>query len=235
MVEAAERDATSAAQKLGGLLEQSSRLLFPGVGDPLSASLEIGSHRWLAGDREEVYSDWLAWIIERQDDPARILPLFGLNGLRGLDKRWTVGREVVTPFGRLDLLLRQEQAGVLCVEVKTESVPGDDQLERYLEWLGGQRSSLGLVLLAKDPPEDETLRGSGWFCSWRHIAQSLRAWARDWLREGRLYDAVMTLAFCGAIERNLLSLDSGGLNALRVADYLEEVLGEPDVKATNRY
>jgi hypothetical protein len=35
----------------------------------------------------------------------------------------------------------------------------------------------------------------------------------------------MTLAFCGAVERNLLSLGGGGLNALRAADYLEEVLG----------
>jgi hypothetical protein len=36
----------------------------------------------------------------------------------------------------------------------------------------------------------------------------------------------MTLAFCGAVERNLLSLGGGGLNALRTADYLEDVLGE---------
>jgi hypothetical protein len=36
----------------------------------------------------------------------------------------------------------------------------------------------------------------------------------------------MTLAFCGAVERNLRSLGGGGLNALRTADYLEEVLGD---------
>lgn len=226
MVEAAEKDAASAAHRLDGLIEQSSRSFFPGVGDPLSAKLEIGSHRWLAGDREEVYSDWLAWIIGRQDDPARILPLFGLDGRPGLNEQWAVEREVVTPYGRLDLLLRHEQAGVLCVEVKTESNPVEDQLERYLRWLAGQRASLGLVLLAIDPPEDEPLPGSYRFCAWKHIALSLRAWASDWLRAERLYDAVMTLAFCGAIERNLLSLGVGGLNSLRTADYLEEVLGD---------
>jgi hypothetical protein len=37
---------------------------------------------------------------------------------------------------------------------------------------------------------------------------------------------VMTLAFCGAVERNLLSLGDGGLSALQTADYLEEVLGD---------
>lgn len=234
MVEAAENDATLAAQRLGGLIQQASRLLFPGVGDPLSGCLEIGSHRWLAGQREESYSDWLAWIIERQEDPVRVLSLFGLNGQAGLDERWTVEREVVTPYGRLDLLLRHEQTGLLCIEVKTESAPGDDQLKRYLDWLAGQPSSLGLVLLANDPPLDEVLPAACWFCSWEHIALSLRTWASDWLRTARLYDAVMTLAFCGAIERNLLSLGSGGLNALRAADYLKKVLGDPDVKATSR-
>jgi hypothetical protein len=36
MVAAAERDATAASKRLGDLLEQSGRTLFPGVGDPLS-------------------------------------------------------------------------------------------------------------------------------------------------------------------------------------------------------
>jgi hypothetical protein len=36
----------------------------------------------------------------------------------------------------------------------------------------------------------------------------------------------MTLTFCGAVERNVLSLGGGGLNAVRTADYLEDVLGE---------
>jgi len=36
----------------------------------------------------------------------------------------------------------------------------------------------------------------------------------------------MTLAFCGAVERNLLSMGHDGLKAMRTADYLEEVLGD---------
>ncbi len=229
MVAAAERDAVSAAQRLGDLIEQSGRLLFPGVGDPLSANLEIGSHRWLQADREETYSDWLAWVLQRQEDPARVLPLFGVDGRRDVAKPWRVEREVVTPWGRLDLLLRHSQMGVLCVEVKTQSHLGEDQLERYLKVLARERSSLGLVVLAM---EDERPCTPHYFCSWKQVALSLRTWARDWLRDGKLYDAVMTLAFCGAIERNLLSLGGSGLNALRTADYLEEVLNERDHETT---
>jgi hypothetical protein len=226
MVVAAEQDAIAASQRLDDLFEQSARTLFPGVGDPLSARLDVCTHRWLAGHREEAYSDWLAWILERQDDPSRLLPLFGLEAQSGPDEPWTVDREVVTPFGRLDLLIGCRRLGALCVEVKTESFLGEDQLERYLNWLAGASPRLGLVLLAVDRPEGDLPSVECRFCSWKHVAKRLRIWARDWLRTGRLYDAVMTLAFCGAVERNLLSLGGGGLNALRTADYLEDVLGE---------
>lgn len=225
MVAAAERDAITAGQRLGGLLAEAERTLFSGVGDPLSTKLDLGSHRWLAGDREESYSDWLAWILERQDDPSRMLPLFGIEAPSDAQGKWTVQREVVTPSGRLDLVIRDPLLGVLCVEVKTESVPGEGQLERYRNWLAGQRSQLGLVLLAVDRQEDGSLPEQCRFCSWKHVSLGLRTWASAWLRSGRLYDAVTTLAFCGAVERNLLSLGGGGLNALRAADYLEEVLG----------
>lgn len=85
---------------------------------------------------------------------------------------------------------------------------------------------LGLVLLAVDRPEGDLPSDECHFCSWNHVARGLRSWACDWLRAGRLYDAVMTLTFCGAVERNVLSLGGGGLNAVRTADYLEDVLGE---------
>jgi len=79
MIAAAERDAIVAGKRLGGLFAEAERTLYPGVGDPLSEELKLGSHRWLAGNREESYSDWLAWIVERQGDPSRVLPLFGIE------------------------------------------------------------------------------------------------------------------------------------------------------------
>ena len=224
MVRAAEVDAFAATQRLGGLLEQSARTLCPGVDDPLSAKLDLCLHRWLAGDREESYSDWLAWILERQEDPSRMLPLFGIEDCSAAQGKWTVEREVVTAYGRLDLVIRDPNLGVLCVEVKTESVPGAGQLERYRHWLAGQRSPIGLVLLAVDKPEDDPPPEQCRFRSWKHVSLSLRSWASAWLHSGRLYDAVMTLAFCGAVERNLLLLGGRGLSAMQTADYLQEVL-----------
>jgi len=226
MIDAAKRDAKTASQRLGGLLERSGRTLFPRVGDPLSTELDLDSHRWLAEDREESYSDWLGWILDRQENPSLVLPLFGIENPPDAPEEWTVQREVPIPDGRLDLLTRDPLLGVLCVEVKTKSAPDRGQLERYLSWLDGQKPHLGLVLLAADRPEEDSLPEQCRFRSWKHVSLGLRTWASAWLDSGSYYDGVMTLAFCGAVERNLLSLGGGGLNAVRTADYLEEVLGD---------
>jgi hypothetical protein len=224
MVDAAKRDAKAAAQRLDALFAKTDAL-YPRVGDPLPVKLGLDSNRWLAAEHENSYSDWLAWILGRQNSPSLVLSLFSVSHNPEAEGACSIEREVVTPYGRLDFLLSIPTLGVLCVEVKTESDPGKDQLERYSNWLAGQRAQLGLVLLAINQPEDDPSAEKYSFCSWKHISLTLRTWASAWLRDpSRLYDAVMTLAFCGAIERNLLLLGGGGLNAVRTAEYLEEIL-----------
>jgi hypothetical protein len=230
MIDAADGDAKAAVQRLDDMFATTD-VLYPKVGDPLSANLAIDSLRWLAQDHENAYSDWLAWILQQQDDPSLVLALFGVPSI-DTTAGWTIEREVATSYGRLDILIRNPVLGVLCIEVKTESVPGPDQLERYSKWLAGRRS-LGLILLAIDQPEDDPSGAKYRFWPWKNVALGLRTWASTWLNDpSKLYDAVMTLAFCGAIERNLLSLHGGGLNALRTADYLDEVLDH--AKKTSR-
>ena len=221
MVAAAERDADAAAQILGALLKNSSANTFPGLGDPLEN--DFGVHRWLKAAREESYSDWLAWIINRHAKAERILPLFGIEAGVLAGKTCSADREFRTPQGRLDLVINCGENAVLAVEIKTSSEPDDEQLERYLAWLKQRRDSLGLVLLAIDLPED--LGPGDWsFCSWRDVSVRLRGWASIWLGDGRVMEAAMTLAFCGAVEQNLLGFKSGGLTAPAMAEYLEEWL-----------
>jgi hypothetical protein len=221
MVAAAEKDADAAARILGVLLKNSSANTFPGLGDPLE--IDFRAHRWLRGTREESYSDWLAWIIDRQARAERILPLFGIEAGVLAGKTCSADREFCTPRGRLDLVINCGERPVLAVEVKTSSEPDVEQLERYLAWLKQRRDSLGLVLLAIDLPED--LGPGDWtFCPWRDVSGRLRRWASAWLGEGRVMEAAMTLAFCGAVEQNLLGFRSGGLTAPAMAEYLEQWL-----------
>jgi hypothetical protein len=220
MVAAAERDADAATQILGALLKRSSADAFPGLGDPLE--INFRAHRWLKGTREESYSDWLAWIIDRQAKAERILPLFGIEAGVLAGKTCSADREFCTPRGRLDLVINCGERA-LAIEIKTSSELDEGQLKRYLAWLKQRRDPLGLVLLAIDLPE--RFEPDDWsFCSWRDVSVRLRGWASIWIRERRLMDAAMALAFCGAVEQNLLGFRSDGLTAPATAEYLEQWL-----------
>lgn len=223
MVNAAERDSAAAAKELSDLLTYSSITAFPGLGDPLR--LNFGAHRWLSGAREESYSDWLAWIIDQQDRPAEVFSLLGINVSEPTWSRCLVQREVCIPGGRLDILIRCESQATAVIEIKTASEIGSVQLGCYLDWLERQPGPLGVVLIAIDEPRDGDL-GEYTFCSWKRISARLRTWAREWLRAGRGLEAALTLAFCGAVEHNLLGFGSHGLNAPRTAQYLGRWLEE---------
>lgn len=45
--------------------------------DPLLC--DLGLHRWLAKDREEAYSDWLAWVLEQLGDTDAVFRVLGTN------------------------------------------------------------------------------------------------------------------------------------------------------------
>ena len=200
--------------------------MFPGLGDPLDPTVDFDTHRWLDGSREESYSDWLAWILDRQGESGPVLRLFGLKPGPLALSTCRVDREVVTAQGRPDLVIRcgRGNRGTFAVEIKTASEAGDDQLSRYLTWLKTQPAPQGLVLLAINEP-DENLPSDRWgFRSWEEVSAGLRTWAWKWLRDGRGLDAAMTLAFCGAVEQNLVGLGSSGLNAPRTVRYLEQWL-----------
>jgi hypothetical protein len=65
-------------RNLDDLLRQSDERL-GAFSDPLRLSFE--KHRWLdlRGEREESYSDWLAWLLEELDSTEALLKIFGLE------------------------------------------------------------------------------------------------------------------------------------------------------------
>jgi hypothetical protein len=217
MIAAAEKDAEKSRQVLKVLFKRSAER-FPGFGDPLDTGLNFGAHRWLKDSREEAWSDWLAWILEQKEDSAQVLDLFRLDPAPGAGTTCKAKREFCTPDGRLDLVVRFGSATLL-VEIKTISKVGEFQLEDYSAWLKRQSAPLTPLLLARDEPEN--LKTKGWgFCSWETVSMGLRTWASEWLGEGRRIQTALTLAFCGAVEQNLLGFGKR-LNAPRAAEYLK--------------
>jgi hypothetical protein len=105
--------------RLLGLLKSSDR--FPGLRDPLLD--DFGTHRWLRADREEAYSDWLHWVLERLGDSDRILRVLDVpEALRpARPERVTIEREKYISGGRrLDLVVKLESI-IVVVEVKMGS------------------------------------------------------------------------------------------------------------------
>jgi hypothetical protein len=194
------------AVRLKNLLDRSSRSLFP-LSDPLSE--DFGSHRWLKGQREEVYSDWLAWILEQLPSPHHILKLFQVKSLMKYSGKISVRREIWVPkgnherTGRIDLVVEVGDQWMIIIEVKMGSAElADTQKQRnYIRSSKAKSASRILLALSGASPTYEkfSLR------QWRSLCILLRRMMPDLKKAGlTLIQRTMILSFVGAIEQNVL-------------------------------
>jgi hypothetical protein len=197
---------------LADAYDRSKKCLFP-LSDPLDARFPL--HRQLSSDREEVYSDWLQWVLQQFSDPrslGRILGSPNLARLANPEESVSVDREITVEHGyagqtgRLDLVLRQRSRRLIVVEVKTRTYE-DADLEKhagYTESIDSPETEF--VFLAVNPP-DTGLHGFR-FVSWADVCVALRSLARSRLGSDHVLSTALTLAFVGAVEQNLLGFVS---------------------------
>jgi hypothetical protein len=148
-----------------------------------------------------------------------------------------INREFKIPDGRPDLVVEFGKRLLVIVEIKTKSfdpVAVRDQLTRYARWIPDPRNPPQRILryfAAVDPGEFD-YPSTFEPLPWRELTLRMREQAREWIRASKnqppdrndLIRAAMTLAFCGAVEQNLLGL-SGKQVLFRTrssAMYLEE-------------
>lgn len=216
-------------------MTQSDRRLAP-------LGLDFSGHRWLdlQREREESYSDWLAWLLERMDSAEQVLRVFGLEdtdfGDLARGTKTSVSREEPlsipeSELKRTDIVIRFDDAGILLIEVKIrplELAGGAENLEVYLDWLKRsqpdpkRRCAILLVPTSIEPPcEEWKVR------SWDTVSLALRRQAAQNISKERapLLSAI-TLCFAGAVEQNILGLDGTGaaISAPQTALYLEQFL-----------
>lgn len=221
-----------------GLLVKADRQFAP-FSDPFR--LPMSGHRWLdlGREREESYSDWLAWIVERMDSAEQVLRLFGLEQTEFADRvrrsKPKLSREESFPatggeMKRLDIVVRFGDVGILLVEVKVRGLDvagGLDNLPDYYTWLEGcqadpaRRCALFLVPPAELIRCEDFLEGaqpmespcSGWEVrSWESVSLMLRCRARESIvsHPEELLFAAMLICFAGAVEQNVLGFDGSG-------------------------
>ena len=238
--------AFSEVAHVASLLRKADERLQP-LGDPLH--LSITNHRWFdpRREREESYSDWLAWLISRMDS-SEALRLFALEdtdfGSRVRGQSFDVTREEWISTSsqerkRLDLVVRFEGGGILLVEIKITSIEragGRENLPLYLGWLNSKQTDTALrmaILLLSDRDDPAP---PGWQARlWETVTLGLRRLSQRRLELGsgdstapNLLYVATALSFAGAVEQNLLGLDQSGasLAAPQTALYLQEFLEE---------
>jgi hypothetical protein len=215
-----------ALEHLQQALADSNAELAP-LGEPLK--LNLGKHRWLSEDREESYSDWLAWILQGMSSGAEILPLFALGDEATgelVGPAGTVHREVRSQHGRTDIEVPFGKNGLLLIEVKVQNTGRElsSQLQRYAQKVVDQHIERPLlVLLGTEAPDTSISLFEFKFTDWRTLCQRLRRHAGR-VKESDMLHAAAILIFCGAVEQNLLRLSShpSGFHAMATINYLRE-------------
>jgi len=194
------------------LLDMSNARLAP-VLDPLLT--QFGLHRWLKGEREEAYSDWLEWILQQLWSGADILNVLDVSNANFptsiLDLIPKVKREVyVTPEGgpparRLDLLVQCDESVLAVIEVKV--VPPEkadlDKDKYYWQWARSQNPDAATVLLALDG--DQKVCSPFVLLTWARLCLNLRRLLPKLREQKGVIVAALTAAFVGAAEQNLLA------------------------------
>ena len=115
--------------------------------------------------------------------------------------------------GRLDLVIRFGELGILVVEVKVGKAEGADTAKQdgYQKWLNQQKGEHYQVLLARDGDKEE-YEGGFRLLKWADLCIGLRHVAKDALSKRETVRAAMILAFVGAVERNLLGLSIAAID-----------------------
>ena len=242
MVRVAEAEALRLESRLNQLVNTSDAgLKRVSLSEPLKA--DLGLNRWLRKEREEAYSDWLAWILEELQKPpgsaADVLEVLGIAEpaivASSRSGNFQIEREFyIRAVGRLDLLLTLDKSVVVIIEVKKYSAETADTAKQagYYQWLEKQgfRQHRAL-LLVPDAAEEKYENFSRLL--WADVCIRLRSVLPTLVTRIGPVKSSMFVAFISAVETNLLGLmapapDADDVERLSYAgtvEHLEKYLG----------
>lgn len=216
------------------LLEH-SRARFAPLGEPLD--LNFGIHRWLKHDREEAYSDWLAWLLSQMTS-GDIVDFFDIPELISeqdrtllplkVDRESWVAKGHEGASGRLDVIVEFPGNAALVLELKKGSVDVSDTIKQrgYFQHmqLSGMKCSYFLLVTDRDGKKAAEKVDDFIVMPYQNLCLKLRDWAAVRCNSDRrrnLTLVAMVLAFVGAVEINLLkmSISEVGLPSETLLEY----------------
>lgn len=213
IIQVAEAESQRLESTLKELLKTSdARLRSFSLCDPLLA--DAGLNRWLKKEREEAYSDWLAWIFEQLDKAvgaAGVLKVLGIDEptipLNEHTHFAQPERERIITAGRLDIVLTLGELALIVIEVKKYSAESSDTAKQagYYEWLQSQQVTHRMALLLTSDAAEEKYEEFS-VLLWADVC----IWLRRMLPELAIslgpVKAAMFVAFISAVETNILDL-----------------------------
>jgi hypothetical protein len=220
LVGAARRKGTRSVEEFQRAVELSTKVLAP-LAEPLT-TLDFAGHRWVAGHREEAYSDWLQWIVA-QASAGEVLDILGVDDpeLEGKcsGATVTVTRERCVPeghegsSGRLDLEIWLGDAVSLVIEVKVVGAEDADTQKGagYCRSVQADR----YIILVLEAEDDEYYGFKPRL--WADVCVQLRLIAVRLCKRKEHLRAAMMLGFTTAVEQNLLKLRPECRNELAAA------------------
>jgi hypothetical protein len=222
------------------LLKASNQLFAPFT-DPFE--MELGLHRWLSGEREEAYSDWLAWVIEQLATPENIIHLLCGESdgalLRQCSGPLKVYRETVfvtaESVRRTDIEICFGQKRAVLIEVKM--IDADQVIDQQLRDESHYGSDFEKRLLLVLSGEAPTSSNGFALLLWRDICLRLRRLVPSICRQN-LSVTAMVLGFLSAVEQNVLHLPAANdwrFVTSQTLDYLAESLGKDNADARSQY
>ncbi len=150
-------------------LYNESRVRFSLLSDPLDVSFHL--HRQLADSREEVYSDWLQWVLEYLADPrliAEVLAVpdegrqFGYSSEPLKIKREEhVEHGHQDQSGRLDIVIRQGLSTLAVIEIKTRDY-SDVDLLKHKGYSPCVKAGTDLIFVAVNEPTQILVDSGSW-------------------------------------------------------------------------
>ena len=219
MIDATRTVRLAESAKLRHVLLESNNRLAP-LTDPLLSNFDL--RRWLAEEREEVYSDWLEWVVKQLPTLGDVFYVLGIAEPEEIASQalstFSTKREMLVKLAhwqswkRLDLVIRCEGRVLVLIEVKKTSAEQADtaKQEEYFEW-GKQEPERHkyFVLLAKGGERPKYYEFQ--LRTFEDLCRALRKRAPELIREGNMTvpTGALVLAYVGAVEQNLLGLSSG--------------------------
>jgi len=177
---------------LSGLFAESGRYLHPFT-DPLTTDMMLPD--FLSGEREELYSDMLAWIFKLLD-PREVfevlgLPTIALSGTEALEFH----REYVIRGGkRLDLLITQGEKWLIVLELKTKEYD-DSTVAKHKFYAEAAGPDCAKLFIARRDTRDNE---DGFdFLPWADIGVRLRGGSSRPYQESRVHGVCSISCFRG--------------------------------------